>query len=237
MITGTGQLRIGDLPLHISFTVPAGPCAPGALLPGVQALADRITDYCMTKAGQAGRPVSCQKGCGACCRQMVPVSPVEARNLHSLVEAMSPENQTAVRVRFKAAQQVLPATGLGNPGHPVEDKPAYRAYGLGYFRVGMPCPFLQDESCSIHPDRPLVCREYVVTSPASACAAPGTGLVKQIAVPISTWAAFGRSTSETGALEWMPLIHSLDYVNENPAPPITRTGPQHVEAFLKEMRQ
>ena len=108
MITGTGQLRIGDLPLHISFTVPAGPCALGALLPGVQALADRIIDYCIAKAGQAGRPVSCQKGCGACCRQMVPVSPVEAR--------------------------------------------------------------------------------------------------------------------ETGALEWMPLIHSLDYVNENPAPPIHPHG-------------
>jgi Fe-S-cluster containining protein len=36
----------------------------------------------------------------------------------------------------------------------------------------MPCPFLEDESCSIHPDRPLVCREYLVTSPAELCAGP-----------------------------------------------------------------
>ncbi|HEY5241787.1 MAG TPA: YkgJ family cysteine cluster protein [Polyangiaceae bacterium] len=26
------------------------------------------------------------------------------------------------------------------------------------------CPFLEEESCSIHPDRPPICREYLVTS-------------------------------------------------------------------------
>ena len=41
---------------------------------------------------------------------------------------------------------------------------------LSYFRLGIPCPFLEEESCSIHPDRPLSCREYLVTSAPIHCA-------------------------------------------------------------------
>jgi hypothetical protein len=33
-----------------------------------------------------------------------------------------------------------------------------------YFLQGVACPFLEAESCGIHPDRPLACREYLVTS-------------------------------------------------------------------------
>ena len=41
-----------------------------------------------------------------------------------------------------------------------------------YFKHGIACPFLEDESCSIHPDRPMACREYLVSSPAENCRAP-----------------------------------------------------------------
>ncbi len=45
-----------------------------------------------------------------------------------------------------------------------------------YFHLGIACPFLEDESCSIHADRPISCREYLVTSPAVNCADPKPGI-------------------------------------------------------------
>ena len=81
----------------------------------------------------------------------------------------------------------------------------------------------------------MVCREYLVTSPPAACGVLGTGQVKQIPVPSRVWAVFSRSTSADGGLAWMPLIEALDYVEANPAPEPARTGPQYVEALLKEL--
>ncbi len=237
MITGRGQLKLDGVPMEIAFSVPAGVCAPQALLPDAQRLADQLSERSAAKVEQAGHRISCQKGCGACCRQMVPVSPAEARHLTALVEAMPAGRRAAVRARFKSAQETLGKAGLGEPGHPEADKCAYRAFGLGYFRMGVACPFLEEESCSIHADRPLVCREYLVTSPAAACAVLGAGQVRQVTMPVHPWAVFGRSMADDGTLTWMPLIRSLDYTAAHPAPAPSRTGPQQVEAFLKAMER
>lgn len=237
MITGRGQLKIDGVPLEVSFTVPAGPCTPLALLPEVQRLADQVTDLAVARAEQAGHRISCTKGCGACCRQLVPVSPAEAWHLADLVSRLPPDKQEELRARFKAAQETLTAAALGDPGHPDSDKPAYRAFGLGYFRMGVACPFLEEERCSIHADRPLVCREYLVTSPPAGCAVLGSGQVHQVPVPLRPWAVFSRSVAEHGKLEWMPLIDALDHAGTHGAPAPFRTGPEWVERLLKACQE
>src|SRR5436190_15336033 len=103
-ITGQGRLKVGDAVMDISFTVPAENCAPQAVLPDVQRFANQVTDHATARVEAAGLRISCAKGCGACCRQLVPVSPVEARHLSAVVEAMPPERAAAVRERFAAAR-------------------------------------------------------------------------------------------------------------------------------------
>ena len=235
-ITGQGQLKIDGHPMAISFTVPVDPCRPEALLPDVQKFADQVTDLAENRARAAGHTVSCAKGCGACCRQMVPISPTEARHLAALVDRLPPARAKVVRARFSAAQTQMATAGVVPKGHPDTDKAAYRDYGMAYFRQGVPCPFLEEESCSIHPDRPLVCREYLVTSPPAACAVLGSGQVRQVAVPLRVWAVFGRCASADRSLAWMPLIEALDHVAQSAPPPPKRTGPQHVDAFFQQLQ-
>ena len=74
-----------------------------------------------------------------------------------------------------------------------------------YFALGIPCPFLEEESCSIHPDRPLVCREYLVTSPAELCAGPTQEGVTPVPVPKVSLAARGLQDERE---EWFPLALS-----------------------------
>ena len=131
----------------------------------------------------------------------------------------------------------IEAAGLPPRGHPETDKAAYREFGLAYFRQGVACPFLHEESCSIHPKRPLVCREYQVTSPPAACAKLGGGEVRQVPVPVAVWSVFARSVSRPGALEWMPLIEALRFAAANPASDQNQTGPQRVEALLQELKR
>ena len=235
-ISGEGELRIGESVLNVGFTVPTGKCPPLSMLPDVQRFADQITDYAESRMKARGLKISCTKGCGACCRQMAPVTPSEAQHLAALVEKMPPERAMAVRARFAGARATMSGAGLRPQGHPDEDKTAYREYGLSYFKKGVACPFLEAESCSIYADRPLVCREYLVTSPPAGCAVLGSGQVRKVSVPIQVWAAFGRSSTLNRKLKWMPLIESLAYAEAHPAPEPERTGPQHVEAFLKEIQ-
>jgi Fe-S-cluster containining protein len=236
-VTGSGRVRIGEDTVEVRFTVPTGACRAEALLPGAQALADQVASLGQTRARREGHTVSCAKGCGACCRQLVPISATEARHLVAVIAALPPERAGAIRKRFEEAHSRLEAAGLPPRGHPETEKPAYREFGLAYFRQSVACPFLEEESCSIYSDRPLVCREYQVTSPPAACARLGTGKVRQVPVPVSIWSVFARSASPEGTLEWMPLTEALRFTAAHATPDENRSGPVRVKAFLRELQR
>lgn len=236
MISGAGRVRMGEDTVEVKFTVPEAACPPEALLPDAQALANQIAALGEARVKRLGRTISCKAGCGACCRQLVPISPAEARHLAALVAALPPERSAEIRRRFDDALVRIESASLPPRGNPDTDKPAYREFGLAYFRQGVPCPFLENESCSIHPNRPLVCREYQVTSPASACEEVGSGNVRQVPVPVAIWSVFARSVSPDGSLEWMPLIEALRFAATHPDGGRELTGPKRVEGFLRQLQ-
>src|SRR5436305_2819221 len=93
-----------------------------------------------------------------------------------------------------------------------------------YFNLGIDCPFLEDESCSIHPDRPLSCREYLVTSPAEHCTAPTRDTIRRVPTPGFAMTAFaildGPPPVGKGC-RWVPLVLALEWAEANPEPPAT----------------
>jgi Fe-S-cluster containining protein len=163
-----------------------GPTRLLELLPLARRLCEAITAIALRRVEARGQASSCRPACGACCRQAVPVAPAEAIRLAEVVEAMPAERREAVERRFAEAVGRLEGAGLLDPGGPGgrarlrSEEPrvreAWREASRRYFRVGVPCPFLEDESCSIYPERPLACREYHVTSPPALCATLGPGL-------------------------------------------------------------
>ena len=55
-----------------------------------------------------------------------------------------------------------------------------RAVSKTYFSEQIACPFLEDESCSIYPVRPSICREYIVYSPPEYCVDPFTNSIERL---------------------------------------------------------
>jgi hypothetical protein len=98
--------------LRARVTVPAGPTRLRVLLPMVQALTDHVVGAAVKAVEEQGHHVSCQKGCGACCRQLVPIAEEEARQLRDLIEALPEPRRTAVRSRFREARRRLDEAGL-----------------------------------------------------------------------------------------------------------------------------
>ena len=62
MISGAGRARIGGDSVELKFTVPEGACAPEALLPSAQALANQVAALGEARARREGHRVSCAKG-------------------------------------------------------------------------------------------------------------------------------------------------------------------------------
>src|SRR5262249_59780961 len=81
-----------------------------------------------------------------------------------------------------------------------------RAAGVRYFLQAIPCPFLEEEACSIYAERPLSCRDYVVTSPPENCSLPTPETVRRVPLAINMWQATHGTVQSAGAQRpWVPL--------------------------------
>ena len=200
------------------LTVPAEPATLGAWLPFLQALASQLSGAANDAATAAGRPVSCAKGCGACRRQLVGISLVEARALAQLVAAMPQPRRDEIRRRFAAALARLNESEVlsrdcadPDPAFPLAELPQQRL-AAAWFSLQIACPFLEDESCGIYQDRPLVCREHQVTSSAAACSRMFREPVDRIEQPVRLGAALARTAAQVAGVSTstIPLLLSLD---------------------------
>src|SRR3982075_3721196 len=218
--TATLRLTVGTLRIAHPITVPNAPVPAAEIVPALQGLVNAVVE-----AAEAGKAVSCRKGCGACCRQLVPVSRTEGERLLQLVAAMPPERRDALSGRFAAAEAAIDRGGVKERGGRRD-----RAPSGSYFPLRIRCPSLEDESCSIHPERPLVCREYLVTSPAELCAGATQEGVTPVAVPKVSMAARGLQDEND---DWFPLAMLMDWSRRRARKAERRPGPEWVQRFLR----
>ncbi|WP_332051011.1 YkgJ family cysteine cluster protein [Reyranella sp.] len=214
------------------MTVPVDAVPATAVVPVLQGLVNAVVEAAEERTSQMGKAISCRKGCGACCRQLVPISRTEGERLLAVLDALPVERRAAVQARFAAADAALAQSGLRDGLLDPEKRASKtdRELSTAYFALGIACPFLEDESCSIHPERPLVCREYLVTSPAELCAGPAQEGVAPVPVPKLSAAARGlQDETET----WFPLALLTAWSQARRADPVNRTGPEWVQRFLK----
>jgi Fe-S-cluster containining protein len=217
--TATLRLAVGELRIAHPITVPNAAVAASDVVPALQGLVNAVVSE-----AEMGKAISCRKGCGACCRQLVPISRTEGERLLQLVEGMPAERRVRLRARFAAAEEAIDRAGLKERGGRTD-----RELSTAYFALRIACPFLEDESCSIHAERPLVCREYLVTSPAELCAGPQQEGVTPVPVPKLSLAA--RKLQDDND-DWLPLAQLMSWARTRPRTSSKRTGPEWIQRFL-----
>jgi Fe-S-cluster containining protein len=238
-VNATAELSISGYSLKVEMSIPTAPTRPVKLLPLFQSLADAVVGIAAKTVEEEGLKISCKKGCGACCRQLVPISAIESRRLRDLVNDMPEPRRSEIRARFDAASRRLLESGLLEKLRQPEriPKEEAQAFGLEYFYRGIACPFLEEESCSIHPDRPIACREYLVTSPAENCAKPTSETVKCVKMPAKVSGVIGRldeQSSPRPAL-WVPLILALEWADSHPDEAPLRPGTELVREVFSRL--
>lgn len=238
-VTGTMKMLVHGEPVEMQMTVPAKPVKPMRMLPIFQMMTNSFLNIGVDAIKQRGEKISCQAGCGACCRQPVPLAEIEAYQIAGLVENLPEPRRTEIKRRFaegvKHFHEIEWFERMDNYADlSIEER---QKLVLSYFYEGVPCPFLENESCSIHHDRPLSCREYMVTSPAENCAKP-TGETIDMVKPLfkfsETLRQIGRSEN-LKYLNFVPMIRALEwaetYVEKTPEKP----GTEWVKDFFEKL--
>src|ERR1700744_5296906 len=106
------SLRVGEGSLQASLEVPAGQTTLTQLLPVLQNFDSGIVNHIALQANAVGHPVSCRAGCGACCRQMVPLSIFEAEALYKWFQTLPEEKQAELERRFHDGLLALRNAGV-----------------------------------------------------------------------------------------------------------------------------
>ncbi|MDB5856736.1 MAG: zinc/iron-chelating protein [Ramlibacter sp.] len=243
--TGRVKLRINGQPVELEMTVPAGPVKLQRIIPIFQQLTNMFVDAGVAAVEAEGKAISCTAGCGACCRQPVPIAEAEVYQIAELVEAMPEPRRGVIKARFAAGVAQVRAAGWFDAFEACIERGRSMPYDaaalqqievvLQYFRQGVPCPFLEDESCSIHASRPLACREYLVTSPARNCATPIAGTVHKVDVvmrPSRSLAAISR-TGRMNGHGLLLLILALELAEAYPDRAPEKTGSEWMMEFFR----
>jgi Fe-S-cluster containining protein len=212
-------------PLQARFNVPAGTMRLSEFVFSLFPLEERLMAMAVRAAQQEDRAVSCRAGCGACCRQPIPLSLPEAFLLFEVWARQPTERRGAILSRVESAKAELASLGDRSLLSAEHNAKEVVSFAFDYFRLDLACPFLEAESCSIHAHRPMSCREHLVTSPAEHCSVPlerrGENIVDNPAIrpvlaPASLTFALAALYAELegGEPVYVPLVLALDRVVE-----------------------
>jgi Fe-S-cluster containining protein len=182
-----------------------------AIVQPLQELYDKIIDVVVSKT-----EVACMKGCSRCCSQLIPCSIPEVGYLNNLLMNLSSINQDRIRGNFNFIAKVLKEKYAFNQLVDIYNNPDFDKI---YFQLGMPCPFLEKNECSIYSQRPFVCREYHVRSLPFLCENPYNHRIERVYVGLNFGSLLTRLHTKLFGLPSLPipLFYCMDWADKNKA--------------------
>jgi Fe-S-cluster containining protein len=136
-------------------------------------LCDIVTQLAIEHQRLSGKPVTCFAGCMACCKYMVTVSLAEAIAINDMINNLPRQyRQTLLRDMTMAGRKILSTCPSTNETCNIEDihsSSRLVEYSRWYSQINLICPWIENKLCSQYSNRPLVCREFMVTSPSAKC--------------------------------------------------------------------
>ncbi len=216
------SIRLGLLSgeVTVDLALPRAPMRLSGLVPVARHLTNIVVRDSIERAQQQGKTITCGPGCGVCCQSLVPVSAPEVFSIVDHIIALEAAERDEVLARFEQTiEQIERPEAMPNLPETVRDPTGLDLPKLAadYFALSIPCPLLVDQSCGVHPQRPLVCRHYNVTTPAAWCANPLEHPIDHVAMPacMSPMLALVTAKLIGGKSELIPLGYALQWAEQH----------------------
>jgi len=207
----------GDLQAQID--VPTGFIPITKIVPMMRSLGDQAQELEIANTLQAGKTISCQKGCAACCRPMIPVSPPEAFALVEAIKDLPQDHQSRIKHNLAKTKERLQNSGLLTALQDLADSPRQHSdddldsLNRAYYALRLPCIFLGNEICSIYEHRPAGCRGHLVTSPPEWCQDMEKNPIEELHIPLRAGTVLSLLWADLtgGPIRLMPLPLAIEW--------------------------
>jgi len=208
------------------------------LVPVFQKLTDQVVAHSIELTERKGKSISCKAGCGACCKQPVPVTLLEVEHLNLVVRKMPEKRQQRVRAAFAHHLRAVAEAGLLDRLYNTANLESEQRYQLAkdYFDLGLECPFLENQSCGIYQDRPLECREFLVTSNPRYCAELSKQGIEHIERNMWMASALRKlsiDSQNTDKVGWVSMIFALQLAKSGRLRFKKKPGKKWLERFIQ----
>lgn len=231
------SIIVNDQSVEMEMSLPAAPVKARRMLPVIQTMSDSFVKVGEDNVTSQGKTISCKKGCGACCRQLVPVSEMEAHHIADLVENLPEPRQAEVKKKFDDAVMHFKKNGWLDRLNSLPSMNHEERLDLStdFFQEDVSCPLLEDGACSIHKDRPLICREYLVTTPAENCSDPVNNAIETVSY-LTTFSTplleLGKNPELESNPPFLPLMLSLIWAQRFPENSEEKSGKDWMTEFF-----
>ena len=215
------ELDILGEPVHFRINVADRHARLPDIIPLARAISAKLTLAVSDRLGAGGKSIPCCKGCPACCRYLVPLSVPEVFRLRQEVLAMPAEQGTSVlQSCLETAKKILderPKDSEMNELAQTKSQTPILRLSRWYAGLKLPCPFLSNNLCISYEQRPIACREHMVTGPAILCDTEGMDESHIVQMPVSVLECLGELTAELeqSNIEAVMLPLALPWAQEN----------------------
>jgi Fe-S-cluster containining protein len=168
----------------------------------------------------------------------------EVYQIAKLLEDMPEPRQREIKKKFADACEHLEKIDWFNRMENIfiESKPSkkeeIRKLALEYLAEKIACPFLENESCLIHQDRPLSCREFLVTSPAENCQNPTAENIKHVDLKfkVSDIVRELWKSENLPNTSFVTMIYALEWAEKYPENFAEKSGGEWLGEFFGSLK-
>ncbi len=184
------QIDLSGRVLNLTISYADRPLKLSDLVPMARALCTKVINAAAKIATDREQRITCSKGCTYCCSYLAPLSPAEAFRIRDEILTMPVSRRRYyLRSMMVRARYILnhsqPLRQSKEPSELTSQQNCLQSISEWYSSLKLTCPFLSNRQCSIYQLRPLVCKEHLVSSLASACSFTSPAMPQIIQLPVS----------------------------------------------------
>ncbi|MBL7186359.1 MAG: YkgJ family cysteine cluster protein [Phycisphaerae bacterium] len=172
------------------------------IVPLARTISARIADIVIARNRREGIDIACRKGCGHCCKShLVPLAIPEVFRLKEYIYSRPRDQRDAMlRLCLLAAKGILseePPEFMAprTPTDSIDSLAFLSDVSKWYVGLGVCCPFLSKNICTIYENRPLACRDYFVYGGSNACV-NADAAAERVKMPVPMVEVLGQLAGE-----------------------------------------
>ncbi len=213
------ELDLLGKPIQLDIALSQSRAKLSDIVPLARVLSSKFAIMTLEQIRKDGETIGCCKYCSVCCKYLVPLSIPEAFRLNDEIMALPEQFRQQFTHSFvDAAEKIL---SKENEDFDLNESSVnqlqLKQISKWYSALQLSCPLLFDDLCTLYEQRPLACREHIVTGSADLCHLDSAGEPRIAPMPVSILDILGQLTGELldSQTEAVILPFTLPWAQDN----------------------